>query len=288
MKTLALSLAALTLTGAGALAGPVRVVAAENVYGDLARQIGGEHVAVVSLLNNPDQDPHLFEVSPETAKSVAGAQVVVANGADYDSWMNKLLGASPAPARKLIDVGALVGVKPGDNPHLWYAPQHMKAAAQALAGALAAVDAPHAADYRAGAAQFLESLKPLDAKLADMRQRHQGAAVAASEPVFGYAAQAAGLDVREQKFALSVMNASEPAPSDVAQFESDLKGHKVRAMIYNSQASEPAVEKLVALAKASGVPVVGVTETEPPGTRYQQWMTDELDALDRALGAPVN
>jgi zinc/manganese transport system substrate-binding protein len=288
VKTLVLSLAALALTGAGALADPVRVVAAENFYGDLARQIGGEHVAVVSILTNPDQDPHLFEASPQTAKAVAGAQVVIVNGADYDPWMNRLLAASPAPARKTIDVGALVGAKPGDNPHLWYGPQNMKAAAQALAEALAAVDAPHAADYRSGAAQFLVSLKPLDARLADMRQRYQGVAVAASEPVFGCAAEAAGLDVREGKFALSVMNDSEPAPSDVATFESDLKGHKVRALIYHSQASEPSVEKLVALARASGVPVVGVTETEPAGTSYQQWIEGELDALDHALGAPVN
>lgn len=288
MNTFALSLVALTLTGAGALADPVRVVAAENVYGDLARQIGGEYVAVASILTNPDQDPHLFEASPQTARAVADAQIVIVNGADYDPWMGKLLAASPAAARKTIDVGALVSAKPGDNPHLWYGPQNMKSAAHALAEALATVDAPHAADYRAGEAQFLDSLKPLDAKLGQMRQRHRGVAVAASEPVFGLAAEAAGLDVREGKFALAVMNGGEPAPSDVALFERDLKGHKVRAMIYNSQASEPSVEKLVTLARASGVPVVGVTETEPAGTTYQQWLGNELDALDRALGAPVN
>ena len=288
MKTLALSLAALALTGGAALADPVRVVAAENFYGDLARQIGGEHVAVVSILTNPDQDPHLFEASPETARAVAGAQVAIANGADYDPWMAKLLAASPAPARKDIDVGALVGAKPGANPHLWYSPTNIKVAAHALSVALAAVDAAHAIDYRAGETKFLASMKPIDDKLAEMRKHHQGVAVAASEPVFGYAAEAIGLDVREQKFALAVMNDSEPAPSDVAMFESDLKGRKVRAMIYNSQASEPAVEKLVALAKASGVPIVGVTETEPPDTRYQTWMTSELDALDKALGAPTN
>jgi len=287
MKSLVLSLA-LAMTGGGALAESVRVVAAENFYGDLARQIGGDHVAVVSILTNPEQDPHLFEASPQTARAVAGAQVTIANGADYDPWMPKLLAASPSPARKQIDVAALVGRKPGDNPHLWYAPAPMKAAAHALAQALAEVDVPHAAEYAAGEAAFVASLKPVETKIADMRKRHQGVAVAASEPVFAYAAEAVGLDVREQNFALAVMNDSEPAPSEVALFESDLKDHRVRAMIYNAQASEPSVEKLVALAKASGVPVVAVTETEPPNTRYQDWMAQELDALDKALGAPVN
>ena len=287
MNFLVLSLA-LVLTGGGAFADPVRVVAAENFYGDLAHQIGGEHVAVVSILSNPDQDPHLFEASPQTARAVASAQIVIANGADYDPWMARLLAASPAPARRQIDVGALVGARPGDNPHLWYGLANIKVAARSLADALVAVDSSHAEDYRAGEAKFLSSLKPIDDKLGDMHKRHQGVAVAASEPVFGYAAEAVGLDVREQKFALAVMNDSEPAPSDVALFESDLRGHKVRTMIYNSQAREPSVEKLVALAKASGVPVVGVTETEPPNVRYQDWMARELDALDEALGAPVN
>ena len=287
MKSFAAILLVLAASAASA-SEPVRVVAAENFYGDLARQIGGGHVAVTSILTNPDQDPHLFEASPETAKAIAGAKILIANGADYDPWMAKLAAASPAAGRKEIDVGALVGAKPGDNPHLWYAPANMKAAAKALAAALGAVDPADAAQYQRNEAAFEASLKPVDDTLAALGSRFKGVAVAASEPVFGYAAQAIGLDVRDQKFALALMNDAEPSPSDVATFESDLKGRKVRALIYNSQASEPAVERLVALAKANGVPVVGVTETEPPNLRYQEWLKGELDALDHALSAPVN
>ncbi len=288
MKSLALSLAALSLLGASAAADPVRVVAAENFYGDLAQQIGGAHVAVTSILTNPDQDPHLFEASPQTAKAIAAASIVVENGADYDPWMGKLVSASKARNRRVINVGELVAAKPGANPHLWYGPANIKAAAKAMTQALAAVDPANAADYNKGEAAFLVSLRSEDDMLAAMRKRLAGVAVAASEPVFGYAAEAIGLDVREQKFALAVMNDTEPSPSDVAGFESDLKSHKVQAMLYNAQASEPAVERLVALAKKSGVPVVGVTETEPPNMRYQDWMKSELDALDHALGAKIN
>src|SRR5208283_3733653 len=103
---------------APALADPVKVVAAENFYGDLATQIGGENVAVTSILSNPEDDPHLFEASPETAKALTDAKVVIINGVDYDPWMEKLLGAHKAPGRKEIVVGGLVGHKPGDNPHL--------------------------------------------------------------------------------------------------------------------------------------------------------------------------
>ncbi len=135
---------------APAFAEPVKVVAAENFYGDLATQIGGANVAVTSILSNPDDDPHLFEASPATARALKDAKVVIVNGVDYDPWMEKLLGANKAPGRKEILVGALVGHKPGDNPHLWYDPAYMKAAGKALVADLVAVDPAHKADYRAG------------------------------------------------------------------------------------------------------------------------------------------
>ena len=280
--------AVLALSASPALADPVKVVAAENFYGDMAMQIGGEHVAVTSILTNPDDDPHLFEASPDTARALTDAQVVIVNGVDYDPWMEKLLGAHKSPGRKEIVVAQLVGRKSGDNPHLWYDPDYVKAAAKALVADLAAVDPAHKADYDKGEAAFLESLEPLDAKIADMRKRYGGQPIIASEPVFGYQAGLIGLKVHDEKFALAVMNNAEPTASEVAAFEDDLKGHKVKAMLYNAQASEPSVARLVQMAKANGVPVVGVTETEPPNRRYQDWLRSELDALDHALGTPVN
>src|ERR1700729_4337539 len=152
-------IAAIAICGlsAPAFADPVKVVAAENFYGDMASQIGGANVAVTSILSNPDEDPHLFEASPETAKALSDAKVVIANGVDYDPWMEKLISAHKAPGRKEVIVGALVGHKVGDNPHLWYDPATMKAAAKALADDLAAVDPAHKADYEQGEARFVAS-----------------------------------------------------------------------------------------------------------------------------------
>jgi zinc/manganese transport system substrate-binding protein len=266
-----------------ALADPVKVVAAENFYGDLATQIGGDNVAVTSILSNPGDDPHLFEASTETAKSLSDAKIVILNGVDYDPWMEKLLSAHKAPGRKEIIVGGLVGHKPGDNPHLWYDPAYMKAAGKALVADLTAVDPSHKTDYEQGYAKFVDSLKPLDNKIAAMRKSFAGQPVTASEPVFGYQAGLIGLKVHNEKYALAIMNNAEPTPSEVAGFENDLKGKKVKAMLYNAQASEPAVGKLVQLAKDNGIPVVGVSETEPPNSTYQVWMMGQLDALDKAL-----
>jgi zinc/manganese transport system substrate-binding protein len=225
----------------------------------------------------------LFEASPDTAKALTDAKIVIVNGVDYDPWMEKLLKASKAPGRKEIIVGALVGRKPGDNPHLWYDPAYMKAAARALVADLIAVDPAHKADYEQGQAKFLDSLKPLDDKIAELKKRFAGQPITASEPVFGYQAGLIGLKVHNEKYALAIMNNAEPTPSEVAAFENDLKGHKVKAMMYNAQASEPAVGKLVQLAKDNNIPVVGVSETEPPNSTYQDWMIGQLNALDKAL-----
>jgi len=117
--------------------GQIAVVAAENFYGDIARQIGGDRVAVVSIMNNPDQDPHLFETTPSIVRQLAAAQIVILNGANYDLWMDKLLAATPRTGRTVIGAAQLTGRKPGDNPHLWYDPVTMPAVATALAEALA-------------------------------------------------------------------------------------------------------------------------------------------------------
>jgi zinc/manganese transport system substrate-binding protein len=276
------ALAAATLAQP-ASADPINVVAAENFYGDIAQQTGGDNVAVTSILSSPDQDPHLFEASPSTAKALAGAKVVIVNGADYDPWMEKLLKANKTPGRKEILAAALAGKKAGDNPHLWYNPATVKAVAKKLSVELAIIDPTRKADYEKGAASFVDSLKPLDAKIAEMRKKYAGSPVTASEPVFGYMAELLGLKVHNEKFALAVMNNTEPSVSEVAAFQNDLKGHKVKVMLYNAQASEPAVQRLVQMAEDEKIPVVGVSETEPPGITYQQWMTSQLDALDKAL-----
>jgi len=283
---LALGLILTTAPTTRAADGKLSVVAAENFYGDVARQIGGEDVAVASIMSNPDQDPHLFETTPSTVRQIAAAQVVILNGADYDPWMDKLLKASPRPSRTAIVVADLVGKKAGDNPHLWYDPGTMSAAAKALAEAFAKADPAHKDGYAARLKTFLVSLKPINEKIAAIRGKFAGTTVTASEPVFGYMAGALGLKMRNERFQLSIMNDTEPSAHDMAAFQDDLKGHKVRVMFYNKQASNKAVQTLVDLAHASKIPVVGVTETAPPNLSYQEWMLGELNDTAKALAGP--
>ncbi|HEY4164635.1 MAG TPA: zinc ABC transporter substrate-binding protein [Dongiaceae bacterium] len=288
MKRLLLCLAAATLfagwTGtACAAAQPVNVLAAENFYGDVAEQIGGSDVRVLSILKNPDQDPHMFEVSPSTARAVAVAKLVVYNGVDYDPWMDKLLAASPSKDRTVILAADLMHKKSGDNPHLWYDPATMIAVATAIATQLGQTDPAHEADYQRNLAAFETSLQPLNDRINTLREKYAGTMVTATEPVFGYMAAAIGLKMRNEGFQLAVMNDTEPSASDVAAFEDDLKTGTAKVLFYNNQTSDDLTMRLTGIANDAKIPVVGVSETEPPGTRYQQWMIDQLDSLGQAL-----
>ena len=291
MKAIASLVLALSLTlsaapAARAADGKIAVVAAENFYGDIARQLGGDRIDVVSIMNNPDQDPHLFETTPGIVRQIADAQIVILNGADYDPWMAKLIAAAPRPGRVVINAAQLTGAKAGGNPHLWYAPATMPAVATAIAKAFAAADQANASDYAMRLAATLASFEKISLRVAQLKSRHAGTAVTATEPVFGPMADALGLTVRNQRLALAVMNDTEPSARDVAAFENDLKDRKVKLMLYNKQVSAKLTERLRNIATQAKVPVVGVTETQPAGVTFQDWMLGQLDAVDKALTGP--
>jgi zinc/manganese transport system substrate-binding protein len=280
---------ALVLAMAMGAAGQERkpsVVAAENFYGDIARQIGGDGVEVASILSNPDQDPHLFETTPTIVRQVAAARIVIFNGADYDAWMDKLLKIAPRVERTVLTVAELVNKKAGDNPHFWYDPGTMPTLARALADALGKADPAHAADYAARLDIFLASLDRVGGKIEEIRAKYAGVAITATEPVFGYMAAALGLKVRNERFQMAVMNDTEPSARDIAAFEQDLKEHEVRALLYNKQTSTKLTQRMLDIARRARIPVVGVTETEPMGTSYQDWMLMQLADLHKALAQP--
>ncbi|MER8627341.1 zinc ABC transporter substrate-binding protein [Mesorhizobium sp. M1143] len=282
----ALLVAVPLLTGTAARAeDKLTIVAAENFYGDLARQIGGSNVAVTSILANPDDDPHLFETSPSTARTIADAKIVIYNGADYDPWMDKLLSASTAKDRTTIVAADLIGKKSGDNPHLWYDPATLPAIAKALSADLAKRDPANAAHYEANLKAVQTSLEAIDKEIADVKNTYGGTEVTATEPVFGYMAEALGLKMLNYDFQVALMNDAEPSATQVAAFENSLKDGSAKILFYNSQVTDEATTRLLDIARQNKVTVIGVTETEPAGQTIQTWFRGQIDAVQKALAA---
>src|SRR5215467_8731870 len=112
----------------------INAVGAENEYANVLGQIGGRYVHVSSILDNPNTDPHTFEASPQVAQEVSSADLIVQNGVGYDSWMARMAAAAPNPRRKVIVVQHVLGLPDSTpNPHVWYDPKTMPAAARAMA-----------------------------------------------------------------------------------------------------------------------------------------------------------
>jgi len=265
---------------------PHPVVAAESAYADVARQVASPATSVTAILRNPATDPHFFEPGPSAARAVADAGIVIENGIGYDSWMDRLLAASPAAGRQVIVVADLLHRQAGDNAHLWYDPAAMPLLARRVAAALMQEDPAGKSTIAQRCAAVLASLAALQARIDGLRARFAGTPVAATEPVLGPMVAALGLVDRHARFEMSVMNGTEPRAGDVASLEDDVRARRIRALIINAQATDPEAARLAAIARADDIPVVPVSETLPAGTTYQQWIGDELSALEAALARP--
>ncbi|HLW60997.1 MAG TPA: zinc ABC transporter substrate-binding protein [bacterium] len=261
------------------------IVAAENFYGDIAGQLGGDRVSVTNIISDPNVDPHEYAANARTGVAVANARVIIQNGMGYDEFMNRLEAASPDLRRKVIVVANLAGRKTGENPHLWYDPPTIPKVAQAILDTFVQLDPGSAASYRNRYRTFRASLRPLNQAIASIKIAYNGTLVASTEPVFGYMAAALGLRVvTPLVFQKAVEEGEDPPAAAMAQMEDQLKKHQVKVLLYNTQTVSPITNRVQELARRVGVPIVGISETEPPRESYQQWMLSQLGAVRAALG----
>jgi zinc/manganese transport system substrate-binding protein len=269
--------------------GVLHVVAAENFWGSIVSQIGGSHVQVLSVVSDPNADPHEYESNAADARAVASADYIIENGVGYDSWMDKLVSAGPgsSPDRKVLNVASLMGVQEGGNPHLWYDPDYVNAAAAQMEQDLATLDPANASYYEAQYKTLEASLAQYQNRIAAIKQQFGGTKVAATEDIFAYLANAAGLDlVSPPAFTEAVAEGNDPPAASVVQFEDQLKSGDVKVLVYNEQTVTPLTSSMKALAAAQNIPIVGVTETiQPPDVSFQDWMNAELIDLQNALNA---
>ncbi|WP_203626354.1 metal ABC transporter solute-binding protein, Zn/Mn family [Lacticaseibacillus mingshuiensis] len=259
--------------------GKMTVVATLDFYGEVAQAVGGKHVRVVSVIDDPAIDPHDYEPTTAVAKEVAGAKLILANGLGYDSWMDRVVAGGDKTADYLKVGEQLLKKKDGANEHLWYDPTTMPKLANALAARFAKLDPTHASDYAANAKAYLKKLAPLTALVARLKTQLSGQAAAQSEPVFGYSLDALGIREVAGHFAKAIEDGTDPSPQDVEGLQRAFAQHRVAFFVINTQADNRVVDEATASAKKAGVPVLKVTETLPAGKTYISWMMSQYDAL---------
>lgn len=271
---------------AAAPSGRIQVVAAENFWGSIARQLGGDRVDVTSIVTNPAADPHDYEPTPADARTVADSRMTIVNGIGYDEWASRLLSASGSSGRLVLDVGTLIGEPAGGNPHRWYSPADVQRVVTAITQDYIRLDPKHRGFFRARARSFeTRGLATYHAEIALIRRRFGGTPVGASESIFVPMAQALGLRLLTPAgFMNAISEGGEPTPQDTATADRQIAHRQIVVWVLNTQNSTPDVARLTGAARSRGIPVAGVTETmTPPTATFQQWQTRELRGLAAAL-----
>jgi zinc/manganese transport system substrate-binding protein len=269
--------------GSPAMAEPLKIIAAENFYGDIVKRIGGPYVEVINILNSPNQDPHFFSASFDVAKAVADANLIIYNGLGYDPWMKRMLSATRHPRSAIIIVADLLSKKTGENPHLWYDPKTMPLVATVVANHLSQQDPSHRSYYVEQLNIFNKEYQQFLLHIALLKKKYQSVPVIATEPVFNYMSQALNLKMYGDAFQQSIMNDIPPSPAQIRMFENNLRSREVCAFIYNSQVTNPVTQRMRSMAKNLNIPTTGVSETQPLGKNYEQWMSQQLIDLQQAL-----
>ena len=250
----------------------VKVVAAENFWGSIAQQLGGSHADVTSIITNPATDPHDYEPTPADGRAVAGSQLAIVNGIGYDAWADKLLASNAGVGRSEINVGDLVSVKPGGNPHRWYDPDNVRQVIDKITDDYKKADPADAAYFDAQKNTYLaKTLAPYTKLIAGIRAKYAGIPIGASESIVTPLAEGLGLTMATpESFLDAISEGSDPTAHDKATIDRQIKNKQIKIYVYNSQNSTPDVQAQVAEAKAQGIPVVSVTETlAPAGSSFQ-------------------
>jgi zinc/manganese transport system substrate-binding protein len=273
--------------GSSVSSGKPHVVAAENFWGSIATQVGGDRVQVTSIIRNPATDPHDYDPTPADARLLAGAKLVIVNGAGYDAKLSKLISSSQVPGREVLDVGDLLGKKDGDNPHFWYSPDYVDRVTAAIGDDLKKVDAADASAFDSQRDRFESvELQAYHKEIAAIKQKYSGSPVGASESIFAYQAPALGLNlITPPSYMQAISEGSELSAADKVTMDEQVSGKQIKVFVFNSQNATPDVQDVVNRAKAVGIPVTEITETlSPAGASFQDWQTKQLRALEKALG----
>ena len=263
----------------------IEVVAAENFWGSIGAQIGGKHVRVVSIITNPNTDPHAYEPTAGDGRTMAGAQMVIENGIGYDPWVPQLLKSAGSKAT-VLNVGDLLGVADGGNPHRWYNPTDTQTVIAQITADYQKLDPTDSAYFAQQQSAFnTVALKQYDGLLASIKSTYGGTPVGASESIFAMLAPALGLDlITPPSFLTAISEGSEVTAADKQTIDAQIQQHQIKIYVYNSQNVTPDVQAQLDEVKAAHIPYATITETlQPASSTYQAWQTRQLVGIQTAL-----
>ncbi|MGI8802401.1 MAG: metal ABC transporter solute-binding protein, Zn/Mn family [Solirubrobacteraceae bacterium] len=262
------------------------VVAAENFWGSIAAQLAGDRAEVKSIVVDPSTDPHSYTATASDTEAVAQSQLAIVTGVGYDGWAGQALAADPSGSRVVLDVGRLLGLTSGGNPHQWYSPAGVSRVVGQIVADYQRLDPADAAYFDERRRTFeTEGLAEYDRLREAIRSRYRGVPVGYSESIFEPLGRDLGLDLATPAgFAKAIAEGAEVTAEDKRAVDAQADTKQIKVWIFNSQNVTPDVQRVTAIARSRGIPIATVTETlSPASSSFQEWQVAQLRALAAAL-----
>lgn len=284
------ALAALFLIAGGASAQTrLPVVATFSILADFVREVGGDRVAVTSLVG-PNADAHAYAPTPDDARRIAAARLVLVNGLGFEGWLSRLADAAARGAPTVVaSRGVRVRAREDDpkrpDPHAWHDVANAKRYVTNIRDALAAADPAAAAVYAENAAAYLAQLDALDAEVREAIGRIPPARrrVITSHDAFGYFGAAYGLAFVAPE---GVAADAEASARDVARIIAQIRRERIPA-VFLENIKDPRLMQRIA--HESGARIGGTLYSDAlsgpdgPAPTYIAMMRSNLRALAAAL-----
>lgn len=311
ISLLAVSALALTACGANESTsssavgnGALQVVTTTDVYADVVAAVGGDKVEVTPIIASTAVDPHSYEATSQDRLTVKDADMVVVNGGGYDTFLTEMAGTDN-PNQVVVNAVEISGLFSADdlahmteegsspqegpsehihsyNEHVWYDLDTMKKVADQVAAELAELDPENADAYTSAAASFLADANQLLERLTTLDTEER--AYLATEPVSGYLLEDAGFtDFTPEDLTAAVDSESDIAPLTMQEAKDALTGGSIDLLAFNEQTQTAQTTEIYTFAQEAGVASVSFTETLPENTGYLDWMTQNIDTLEKAV-----
>ena len=260
--------------------GKFQIVASTNVWGDIAKTVGGDLVEVTSIIDDANKDPHSYEATARDQLAVEKADLIVANGGGYDDFIEKL--SEAAGNKNMFRVSsAVTAVAWQENEHLWYSISAVGEATYALAETLGALDPNNSAAYLTNADKLVDGLTGIAAIYGEVRKLTEGYTYFGTEPLAAWLLADLGfVNKTPAEFSEAIENETDVPPSVMKESLDLIKGGKIKYLVINSQTQNSQVQQIVDAARDAGVRAVMLSEVLPKGTPYVEWMGNNLITLD--------
>ena len=270
----------------------LQVVTSFSILADMTRQIGGDHVQITNMVG-PDADAHTYEPTPDDAKALLRAKLIIKNGLGFEPWLDRLVTSTETSAPV---ISASHGVIPRSleedgqaipDPHAWHNLANAELYVGNITKALVAADPANKADYERHSQAYLKKIYALlaeaKAKFAALPAGHRK--IVTSHDAFGYLGQAYGIDFMAPQ---GLSTEREPSAAEVAALITQIRQEKVKAVFMENIKDARLLKQI---ADESGARIGGTLYSDAlaasgPASTFTGLFEYNLNTLCKALGQP--